>query len=88
MPDLYELDRYHRGRALIGLGEDQLRVGHPVIAINFFGQALVIMEDEGTAADQAEVWEHLADAARHRRDPDAERASLDRARKLGEPSGA
>ncbi|GLZ04960.1 hypothetical protein Acsp03_24260 [Actinomadura sp. NBRC 104412] len=76
---LKEPDRFNRGRALTGLGEVCLARRLPVVAINFFGQALEIMRAERALAQEADVWVHFAEAARMRSDPDAERASLDRA---------
>jgi tetratricopeptide (TPR) repeat protein len=72
-------DRYRRARALIDLGEIQLRRHRPETAINMFGQALEMMRAEDASREQAEVWLRFAAAARMRRDPDAERASLERA---------
>ncbi|MFF5260720.1 hypothetical protein ACFY4C_17405 [Actinomadura viridis] len=81
---LAEPDRHGRGRALTSLGEAYLRMGHPDAAINFFGQALEIMRAERASERQADLWCHLADAARFRRDSAAERAALSRARPLYE----
>jgi hypothetical protein len=72
-------DRYHRAQALLGLGEAYLRHRRPDTAINFFGQALEMMRVERAPGEQAQAWLRFAAAARVRRDPDAERASLRRA---------
>jgi tetratricopeptide (TPR) repeat protein len=69
-------DRYGRPRALTGLGQAYVRARRPDTAINFFGQALVIMQAERAVERQAGLWCRFADAARVRRDPDAERAAL------------
>ncbi|MFC5751983.1 hypothetical protein [Actinomadura rugatobispora] len=69
-------DRYGRARALTGLGRAYVRARRPDTAINFFGQALVIMQAERAVERQAGLWCRFADAARVRRDPDAERAAL------------
>jgi tetratricopeptide (TPR) repeat protein len=76
---LDEPDDHRRALALISLGEAYLRRRRPDTAINFFGQALEIMRAEQASGEQARVWLRFAAAARIRRDPDAERASLDRA---------
>ncbi|MDL4772274.1 tetratricopeptide repeat protein [Actinomadura xylanilytica] len=92
LPDAFvalaEPDRYNRGRALTSLGQEYLRRDRPDAAVNFFGQALEIMRAERAAEQQADLWCHLADAARLRRDPDAERAALAEARPLYESLGS
>lgn len=76
-------DPYNRGRVLTSLGEAYLRTGRPETAIDFFGQAMDIMRGEGVASRQAELWNHLADAARDRDDRDAERAARAKSEELG-----
>jgi tetratricopeptide (TPR) repeat protein len=91
LPDAFlaldEPDRYHRGRALTSLGEVCLRRGLPEVAINFFGQALELMRAERASAGAADAWTHLAEAARLRSDPEAERAALTEAHAAYEALG-
>ncbi|TDD73742.1 tetratricopeptide repeat protein [Actinomadura rubrisoli] len=84
LPDAFATlpDRYHRGRALMSLGQAYLRLRRPVTALNLFGQALEIMRAEETVEQQGDVFVHIADAARLRGDPVAEGAALDRAAEL------
>ncbi|MFC6878264.1 MULTISPECIES: tetratricopeptide repeat protein [Actinomadura] len=76
-------DPYNRGRVLTSLGEAYLRTGRPETAIDFFGQAMDIMRGQDAVSRQAELWNHLADAARDRDDRDAERAARAKAEALG-----
>ena len=81
-------DRDGRARALTGLGRACVRARRPDTAVNFFGQGLVIMWAERAVEDQAALWCGFADAARVRRDPDAERAALAEALPLYEAVGS
>ncbi|MBE1534127.1 tetratricopeptide repeat protein [Actinomadura algeriensis] len=74
---LPEPDDYHRGRALLSLGEAYLRARRPVAAVNFFGQALDAMRALDAPGLQADAYAHLAEAARRRGDKAAESTALD-----------
>lgn len=77
-------DQPARAAALAALGEAYLRARRPVAATNFFGQALEILRTENDVGGQADMFVHIADAARQRGDGPAENAALDRAAELYE----
>ena len=74
---LPEPDDYHRGRALLGLGEAYLAARRPVAAVNFFGQALAVMRALDAPDLQADAYARLAEAARQRGDGTAESTARD-----------
>ncbi|TDE30833.1 tetratricopeptide repeat protein [Actinomadura sp. 6K520] len=77
-------DQTARADALEDLGEAYLREGRPIAATNFFGQALEIHRREKDVERQADIFVHLADAARDRGDKAAEDAAVDQAAELYE----
>ncbi|MFD0901644.1 tetratricopeptide repeat protein [Actinomadura sediminis] len=79
-------DEYHRGRALLSLGEAYLHAGRPVAAVNFFGQALDAMRALDAPDLEADAYAHLAEAARRRGDETAEHAARAQGGRLAQGS--